>query len=56
MKCADESVMRYVFAAGASALVLPVANSIGWGLTMTIAAIISVSTPDFWNALAHDSG
>lgn len=35
--------MRYIFSAGASALTLPVANSIGWGPTMSIAAGISVS-------------
>lgn len=37
-------VLRYIFAAGASALILPIADSTGWGLTMTIAAIISVSS------------
>ena len=32
-----------MFAAAASAFVLPLADAIGWGLTMTIAAIISVN-------------
>ena len=36
--------MRYLFAAAASAFVLPMANAIGWGLTMTVASIIVVST------------
>jgi hypothetical protein len=36
--------MRYLFAAAASAFVLPMANAIGWGLTMTVASIIVVRT------------
>ncbi|WVQ86011.1 hypothetical protein IAT38_008179 [Cryptococcus sp. DSM 104549] len=38
---AINNCIRYIFAAAASAFVLPLANAIGWGLTMTICAIIS---------------
>ena len=35
--------MRYLFAAAASAFVLPLAQAIGWGWTMTAASILVVS-------------
>ena len=34
--------MRYIFAAGASAVVVPIADAIKWGPTLTIAAGIAV--------------
>lgn len=40
-----ETVVRYVFSAAASAFVLPLAEAIGWGPTMTIASVICVSLP-----------
>nr|XP_019051257.1 dityrosine transporter [Kwoniella bestiolae CBS 10118]OCF30187.1 dityrosine transporter [Kwoniella bestiolae CBS 10118] len=38
---AVNNCIRYIFAAGASACILPIANAIGWGLTMTICTILT---------------
>ncbi|EIW69837.1 hypothetical protein TREMEDRAFT_13217, partial [Tremella mesenterica DSM 1558] len=37
---AVNNCVRYLFAAGASAVLLPIANAIGWGWTMTITSVI----------------
>ncbi|WRT70535.1 uncharacterized protein IL334_007533 [Kwoniella shivajii] len=39
---AVNNCVRYFFAAGASACILPIANSIGWGWTMTICTILTI--------------
>ncbi|WWD08489.1 hypothetical protein V865_006601 [Kwoniella europaea PYCC6329] len=38
---AVNNCIRYIFAAAASACILPIANAIGWGWTMTICAILT---------------
>ncbi|XAO22220.1 hypothetical protein I312_100988 [Cryptococcus bacillisporus CA1280] len=38
---AINNCIRYIFSAGASAFVLPLANAIGWGWTMTMCAFVS---------------
>ncbi|WWC72432.1 uncharacterized protein I206_106394 [Kwoniella pini CBS 10737] len=38
---AVNNCIRYIFSAAASACVLPIANSIGWGLTLTICTILT---------------
>ncbi|WWC92114.1 uncharacterized protein L201_007068 [Kwoniella dendrophila CBS 6074] len=38
---AVNNFIRYLFAAAASACILPITNAIGWGITMTIAAVLT---------------
>lgn len=47
--------LRYIFSAAASAFVLPLSDAIGWGWTMTIAAVISVSDKsNVWHPVPAD--
>ncbi|KAK8850375.1 hypothetical protein IAR55_004293 [Kwoniella newhampshirensis] len=46
---AANNCIRYIFAAAASAFVLPLANAIGWGWTMTLCAgIVWIATVALW--------